>query len=201
LKAVKNNLPHLHNYVELRYDEPSVSVMIIMSEGGTQQGDPLGSLLFCLAIPPTVVKLLSEFNVWYIDDGTIGCIMSDILHDIRIIKAEREMIGLTLNASKCELITSDHKVMLAVCNILPSVTHVDPRDAIVLGAPVGGDVIIDTVLHCKLKECGRLAERSKNLDTHDTFYVLKNCYCLSTLKYTLRSVYTMLRQSSDNQSI
>jgi len=59
------------------------------------------------------------------------------------------MIGLTLNESKCELITSDHEVVLAVRNstirILPSVTHVDPRDAIVLGAPVGGDVIIDTV--------------------------------------------------------
>jgi len=63
LTAVKHHLPHFHNYVELCYAEPSVSVMIIMSEGGAQQGDPLGSLLFCLAIPPIVVKLLSEFNV------------------------------------------------------------------------------------------------------------------------------------------
>jgi len=122
-----------------------------MSKEGAQQGDPLGSLLFCLAIPPIVVKLLSELNVWYIDDGTIVCIMSDILHDIRIIKAEGEMVGLTLNESKSELITSDHEVVLAVRNILPSVTHVDPRDAIVLGAPFGGDVIINTVLYCKLK--------------------------------------------------
>jgi len=66
--------------------------------------------------------------------------------------------------------------------------HVAPRDAIVLGAPVGVDVIIDTVLHCKLKECGRLAERLKNIDIHNTFYVLKNCSSLSTLMYTLRSV-------------
>jgi len=40
------------------------------------------------------------------------------------------MIGLTLNESKCELITSDLEVVLAVRNILPSVTHVDLRDAI-----------------------------------------------------------------------
>jgi len=52
LTAVKNHLPHLYNYVELCYAEPSVSAMIIMSEEGAQQGDPLGSLLFCLAIPP-----------------------------------------------------------------------------------------------------------------------------------------------------
>jgi len=79
------------------------------------------------------------------------------------------MIGLTLNASKCELITSDHEVVLAVHNILPSVTHVDPRDAIVLGAPLGGDVIIGSALHCKLNEFQHLAERLKNLNTRDAF--------------------------------
>jgi len=34
-----------------------------MSEEGAQQDDPLGSLLFCLAVPQIVVKLLSEFNL------------------------------------------------------------------------------------------------------------------------------------------
>jgi len=34
LTAVKNHLPHLHNYVELCYAEPSVSAMIIMSVEG-----------------------------------------------------------------------------------------------------------------------------------------------------------------------
>jgi len=104
---------------------------------------------------------------------------------VRCDLAEEEMIGLTLNESKFELITSDHGVVLAVSNILPSVTHVDPRDAIVLDAPVGGDVIIDTVLHCKLKEFWRLAQRLKNLNTHEAFYVLKYCFSLSTLVYVL----------------
>jgi len=49
--------------------------------------------------------------------------MSDISHYIPIIKAEGEIIGLTLNESNCELITSDHEVVLTVRNILPSVTH------------------------------------------------------------------------------
>jgi len=62
-----------------------------MSEEGARQGDPLGSLLFWLAIQPIVVKPLSEFNAWYIDDGTVGGILSNILHDIHLIKAEEEM--------------------------------------------------------------------------------------------------------------
>jgi len=80
--------------------------------------------------------------------------------------------------------------VLAVRNILPSVTYVDPRDAIVLGAPVGSDVIIDTVLlgYATIKSFGAWhAERLKNLNTHDAFYVLNICFSLSTLVYTLRS--------------
>jgi len=72
LTAVKNHLPHLHNYVELCYAEPSVSAMITMPKEGAQQGNSHGSLLFSLAIPPIVFKLLSEFNVRYIDDRTIA---------------------------------------------------------------------------------------------------------------------------------
>jgi len=56
--------------------------------------------------------------------------------------------------------------VLAVRNILPRMaTHVDERDASVLGAPAVGDVIIDSVLHCKLKEFRRLAERLKSQHT------------------------------------
>jgi len=168
LTAVKSHLPHLHNYVELCYAEPSVPVMIIYVRRRctARRSTRISAILLGNTI---VVKLLSELNVWCIDDGTIGCIMSDILHHIRrpIIKAEGEMIGQTLNASKCELITSDHEVVLAVSNILPSVTHVAPRDAIVLGAPVGVDVIIDTVLHCSLQvervlAPGRTFEKSRH---------------------------------------
>jgi len=43
------------------------------------------------------------------------------------------------------------------------------------------------VLHCKLNEFQRLAERLKNLNTHDAFYLLKNCFSSPKLVYTLRS--------------
>ena len=71
--------------------------------------------------------------------------------------------------------------MLCIRAVLPSVTHVDPRDATVLGAPVGGDVIIDAVLFRKLKDFRRLAKYLKNLNTHDAFYRLKHCFSLPML--------------------
>ena len=66
LTAVKNYLHHLRNYIELCYAQPSELYFgneIIMSEGGAQQGDPLGSMLFCLVIQPVVVKSSSELRV------------------------------------------------------------------------------------------------------------------------------------------
>jgi hypothetical protein len=45
---------------------------IILSETGVQQGDPLGPVLFCLALHPVMKSLKSEFNVWYLDDGVLA---------------------------------------------------------------------------------------------------------------------------------
>ena len=33
----------------------------------------MGPVLFSLAIHPLVSRLVSVFNVWYLDDGTLGC--------------------------------------------------------------------------------------------------------------------------------
>lgn len=189
LSAVHEKIPRLQPFVELCYAESSNLCFgdeIIMSEEGAQQGDPLGSLLFCLAIHRLVEKLSSELNLWYIDDGILGGNITDILHDIDIIKTDGQKIGMKLNESKCELITPDEEVIKTVRLTLPSVNCVKPRDAIVLGAPVGGSGAINSVLSQKLAEFQRLADRLKRLNTHDGFYLLKNCFSLPKLMYILR---------------
>ena len=45
---------------------------IIESAEGIQQGNPLGPLLFCLAIPPLFLNIQSEFVSGYLDDIGIG---------------------------------------------------------------------------------------------------------------------------------
>ena len=44
----------------------------IHSKEGVQQGDPLGPLMFCIATLSIIKRLKSEFNIWYMDDGTLG---------------------------------------------------------------------------------------------------------------------------------
>jgi len=67
LSALGEKIPKLQPFVNLCYGESSYLFFgdeIVMSEEGAQQGDPLGSLLFCLAIHNIIEKLTSTFNVW-----------------------------------------------------------------------------------------------------------------------------------------
>ena len=53
-----------------------------------QQGDPLGPLLFCLAIHCHCEHLRSLLCVMYLDDVSVGGSMDDVLHDLDVIKAD-----------------------------------------------------------------------------------------------------------------
>ena len=94
---------------------------------------------------------------------------------------------MTLNDCKCELISDDEEVINYVRQLIPAVSTIDPSEAVVLGAPVGGGQVIDSVLQQKLVDLQRLADRLKLLSTHDGFFLLKNCFSLPKLMYTLRS--------------
>jgi hypothetical protein len=56
-----------------------------MSDERTQQGDPLGPLLFCSTVMPLVKRIESEFNCWYLDDDTLGGDVDTLLKDFNLI--------------------------------------------------------------------------------------------------------------------
>ena len=59
---------------------------IIPSSEGVQQGDPLGPLLFCLAIHDLVQQLQSELIVFFLDDGTLGGSLEGVLEDFSTVE-------------------------------------------------------------------------------------------------------------------
>ena len=88
---------------------------IILSEEGVQQGDPLGSLLFCLTLHPLLFQLQSELKIFYLDDGMVGGSTETVLHDFHYLESGVAELGIHLNQSKLELICDDmfsRKVML-----------------------------------------------------------------------------------------
>ena len=94
LSAVSVFAPKLLKFVYSAYSVPSQ--LYCCDHEGMQQGDLLSPLLFCLTIQPLVLKLRSEFKVFYLDDGMLGGPVQDVLHDFRLVEEEAASLGLQL---------------------------------------------------------------------------------------------------------
>ena len=65
-------VPGLFLFVHSTYEKPTSLFFgnnILQLSEGVQQGDPLGPLLFCLAVHSMGLSLKSEFRVLYLDDA------------------------------------------------------------------------------------------------------------------------------------
>ena len=49
------------------------------------QGDPIGPALFALLVPPVVEALRLEFNMWYLNDATLGDSPGRVLEALRMV--------------------------------------------------------------------------------------------------------------------
>ena len=99
--------PDLLPLVHSSYSAPSSlfwGETTLQSSEGVQQGDPLGPLLFCLAIQPLIVQLTSEFVVFYLDDCTLGGRVGEALQDLQMVECAAKDLGLQLNKGKSEII-------------------------------------------------------------------------------------------------
>ena len=137
LEAVYKTVPEIYKFCHLSYSQPTklrYGSRSISLEEGTQQGDPLGPLLFCITIQPLLFMLRSELVVGYIDDITIGGHISTVDEDVTIIKRNGPSLGLHLNITKCELISS---VMPVQSQSLNEFIAVSPPDASLLGYTSG----------------------------------------------------------------
>ena len=50
---------------------------------------------------------MSELNIWYMDDGTIGGQLDDLLHNLEAVRRVGPTLGLQFNEDKCEIVTND----------------------------------------------------------------------------------------------
>ena len=128
----------------------------------------------------------SEFNVWYLDDGSLGGHVSSLLSDLEIVRRVGPSIGLVLNDVKCEIVTDDISVVSNMKSVMPHIRHIPCCEAVLLGAPVGDLTAVETVLNSKLAVFRLLASRLTSLSAHDALFLLKNCFSLPKLLYSLR---------------
>ena len=82
LRAVQDLAPEVYPFVHSVYSSPSSlfwADQSLLSAEGVQQGDPLGPLLFCLALHGYGVQLSSELCVLYLDDISLGGTTEEIV--------------------------------------------------------------------------------------------------------------------------
>jgi hypothetical protein len=117
---------------------------LIYSSCGVQQGDPLGPLLFSLALRPiidSIRDLNPRLNLWYLDDGIIVGSPALLQAAWDIIRLRGPEVGLHPNPGKCEWIWLDH-FRSAPCPLTsgssPAQIPLTPLiDLSILGVPLG----------------------------------------------------------------
>lgn len=163
LRAVKEFCPGLLKYVHLLYggDNPALRWFHakIWSKTGVQQGDPLGSLLFSLALVFST-RRIKEFvpdltlSAWFVDDGSLVGRRSNLIKAFWVLCDNGSKLGFYPNSGKCarfglgghfQLPLSQDELDSLDCfvdqwNSIPCVS--DPGDPRVelLGAPLNSGV-------------------------------------------------------------
>ena len=160
---------------------------VLESAEGVQQGDPLGPLLFCLTIQPLILKLRSEFSVFYLDDGTIGGQVEDIIHDLQLVEEEASRIGLRLNCAKTELMCDDACTRNAVLSVASELQVTNTGQATLLSTPIGSLGLIDDTITSKINKLKIMEERLLHLPRQDALLILRNSLAIPKLLYILRT--------------
>ena len=190
LMTVRESIPELFRFVHSAYAQPSSLFcrdQVVESSEGVQQGDPLGPLLFCLTIHPMVLKLRSELRVFYLDDGTIGGNLEDVLSDLLLVEKEAADLGLQLNRSKSELFCEDSTTRDQMLKAVPGLQVIGMDQAEILGAPVGSTKSVDDVFEEKIRLLRLLGERLCLLQSQDALLLLRHSFAIPKVLHVLRS--------------
>ena len=186
LEAVYREVPEIFNFCHLSYVENSTLFFgdyRISSEEGPQQGDPLGPLLFALTIHPILQSLESEFRTGYLDDVAAGGNAATLSSDFVMLKDRAAEMGLQLNISKCELVSTEGD---SVPPIFAAFRRVLPTECELLGAPLLRGDALDAAIAARCADLARASTRLRSLSAHDALLILTHSLSAPRVMYILR---------------
>lgn len=193
LAETRKELPKIFCFLWQCYRHPSKLLYrenLLESAVGCQQGDPLGPVIFSLAILPIIRQLNSKFNVWYLDDGTLGGDVDTVLNDLIFLKNQFNTIGLELNFSKCELffnkITNKPLTLSKFNAIAPGIKICEKSTLRLLGSPIFDDAF-PTFIDEKIQNFNDVSDRLSQINMHSAMTLIRFCCFGPKLIYFLRA--------------
>ena len=195
LTAVREHLPDAYHLLHQAYGGNRLlfhGESLITSATGIQQGDVLGPGLFALTIDELIKSITSELNIWFLDDGTLGDTVPNVLANLDMLLEGFPELGAVLNGGKCEVIPLCHserelqETETLFRSRLPTIKFMAPEDQQLLGSALT-DEAVPSLLNAKRDELKRLTSRLEQIDSHPALVILKNCFAIPRLMYILRT--------------
>jgi len=189
LRSVLSTVSGIYRFCHLCYNNLSILKFddrTILSQDRivpTHQGDPLGSLLFCVSIHPDLLRLQSELVAGFMDVLTLGGPSDVVAADLDYISSIQDDTGLCIDASKSEIISRGSRPRAAHFEGFISVA---PEEAELLGAPLYAGKKMDDLLENRCSDINFAISRLSLLSAHDALMRLKMSFSAPKMLHTLR---------------
>ena len=203
LEQCRLHMPGLSPWAEWCYSNPSnlsFGSTTIASESGVQQGDPLGPLLFALALQP----LLGELAQWrttpegaglelvfsYLDDLCLAGDFRTVSFALARLTAAARQLGLELSPDKCEVIPAAGRLSNAQVSAFPPETKwLGDKNFELLGGPVGDDSFCNEHTGKRVQKAMDILKAIGEMpDPQVALLLLRYCASFSKLVYSARVV-------------
>ena len=147
---------------------------------GVQQGDPLGSLLFSLALNKLLRDAGAEFVSGFLDDIGLGDTVPRLVEQIRRLECAANKIGLQLSHHKCKIF--DLSGASRLTSFKPGLNFVirPVEEASLLGSPVHSHGV-EPALAARSEQLERVLPRLGMMAGHETFFLLRTCFACPRL--------------------
>ena len=198
LEAVARHVPDLLPFASSAYGSASDLHLgvVLESAEGVQQGDPLGPLLFCLALADPLSKLNADFISGYLDDIGLGGPADSIAREVKAFEKNTKEIGLHLNYCKCEVIglSPSSRATWAAAGLTFQETK--PETATLLGTPIH-QAGVDDAVKAKRDLLESAVPRLKCMSGHEALFLLSHSLAIPRLQYLLRTAPCFLSKEPE----